>query len=690
MHPIPNHQSPAFYIFKDNFLKQISSGAHLPYAQLKSSMSDELHALDGPHALCTFPLQPSSVVLLGRRCSPRSLASRFPPRPQPPTEVLLVEDKEVSSNHCALIFFDGLWHVFDLGSTNGTKLRGTRLQPTSGALDMASGAALAHGDTLQCGRSVLQLKLAGSGAAAPGAQGGGAGMKRQREVGDNVNGDRRCASPSARASAASAAAAASPLPRPTMEPAAWLRAVLLTAPPSALGPTPSRDLSACVNHLASHKAAQLLCGPDSVEGPMLQRELLLAADEFAAAQRARQSASLESNTAKAATPAAAATVVASHALALALVEREASCTALSALFLRTVHGTLIGGSCGTSSSSSSSSSSSAIVPSNLRTSRVRVGSTTFAAAACVPGELEALLNLLNGLDARVKRQEASPFTLAAAAAVGVLSLHPFSDGNGRLSRLLVNWALRRHGLPFDLALCATPSARARYIAALRAARAELARGGGLAPFADLLVGHAARAWEELDRLSSSRSAESSAGAAVAAARKAAREAGCMVCLEDKPNVATLCCGAAVHLNCLSEWLASSPSPTCVQCREALPRPPARSSGSGDGGGGGGGGGGLVLETTTTSNDEASSHRTPDFAEEGGTTEDTTSEDDGEGTTEDTTSSDSGSSPPAASAAPAQGRLMCACRNQAAVGCSNRSCGACCVRNGGLPCSRHSC
>jgi hypothetical protein len=60
----------------------------------------------------------------------------------------------------------------------------------------------------------------------------------------------------------------------------------------------------------------------------------------------------------------------------------------------------------------------------------------------------------------------------------------------------------------------------------------------------------------------------------------------MICLERGPNIATLCCGAAVHLNCMcvsplgsvvsfcgpyalgrAMWLADAPHPTCVSCRE---------------------------------------------------------------------------------------------------------------------------
>ena len=39
---------------------------------------------------------------------------------------------------------------------------------------------------------------------------------------------------------------------------------------------------------------------------------------------------------------------------------------------------------------------------------------------------------------------------------------------------------------------------------------------------------------------------------------------CMICHEEGPNIATLCCGAAVHLNCMAKWLADAPQPSCIR------------------------------------------------------------------------------------------------------------------------------
>ena len=48
---------------------------------------------------------------------------------------------------------------------------------------------------------------------------------------------------------------------------------------------------------------------------------------------------------------------------------------------------------------------------------------------------------------REEEKRLNPVELAALAHLKFVSIHPFSDGNGRISRLLVNYVLKKHGYP---------------------------------------------------------------------------------------------------------------------------------------------------------------------------------------------------------------------------------------------------
>ena len=66
---------------------------------------------------------------------------------------------------------------------------------------------------------------------------------------------------------------------------------------------------------------------------------------------------------------------------------------------------------------------------------------------------------------------------------------------------------------------------------------------------------------------SSESQEEQDVQAVKRFRESAAEGECMICFEDGPNIITACCGKAVHLNCLAEWLATKN--TCPHCRRCF-------------------------------------------------------------------------------------------------------------------------
>jgi len=178
---------------------------------------------------------------------------------------------------------------------------------------------------------------------------------------------------------------------------------------------------------------------------------------------------------------------------------------------------------------------------------------------------------------------------AAAAVMGILNLLPFKAGNQRLARILLNWSLRRAGLPFCIILYSCRGEKLEYHASIESTRQNfflVPRGGvddhdmtrilqttsGLTPLVAYLLSRIARAATELCRLVEQKSlmasTESEARLVRLAREKTATEGFCIICLDDNPNIATLCCGKPVHFNCLAEWLSSNAS--CPQCRSSLP------------------------------------------------------------------------------------------------------------------------
>ena len=59
--------------------------------------------------------------------------------------------ENVSGKHCQLRYIRGVWHIRDLGSTNGTTLNGVKI---------AGEKKLKHGDTLAFGSSTARFEVA--------------------------------------------------------------------------------------------------------------------------------------------------------------------------------------------------------------------------------------------------------------------------------------------------------------------------------------------------------------------------------------------------------------------------------------------------------------------------------------------------------------------------------------------------
>ena len=99
-------------------------------------------------------------------------------------------------------------------------------------------------------------------------------------------------------------------------------------------------------------------------------------------------------------------------------------------------------------------------PGRFRRFPARCGNRIFVDADQISSLMEEFLSALQTI---LCRQDLSMWGKAAWACAHLLAIHPFTDGNGRLARLLANWVLISCGLPFTVVLCSSDAQRAEYI-----------------------------------------------------------------------------------------------------------------------------------------------------------------------------------------------------------------------------------
>ena len=372
-----------------------------------------------------------------------------------------------------------------------------------------------------------------------------------------------------------------------------------------------------------------------------------------------------------------------------------------------------------------------------RTTQARAGNTLF----CPPNDIDREMNhLFHSIQAYQRNWNLLPepnsnrngndsisrvyhaIALAAMVLYGINDIHPFADGNGRMARVYANFMLQEllH-LPFTITLVATLQQRREYIeglqhgherirglATVRASASNDPAGStntgstststspasavaAFEPLIRMLVERVAHAIVQFQALLTERARAALDEEEARIARQVRERAAagqCIICLDARPNIATLCCGQAVHLNCIAEWLANGT--TCVGCRSPLPRmiqpgatthavqpaaapnnlPPAHDTTT------------AGEENTTAS--LPSDHNTTTAAEEDTTTNvlhahDTTTS----SAEEDTTTN----LPPAPQAINQTYCQQCLC-SRAALDCVLGNCGPCCVMSG-IYCPRHN-
>lgn len=87
---------------------------------------------------------PAFTPLPGRGGSPIPISGASVRIGQGPQNEVIIDDDTVSTSHARLEFVDGLWHLSDLGSRNGTFVDGERI-PAGGTVTLSSGVPVAFG-----------------------------------------------------------------------------------------------------------------------------------------------------------------------------------------------------------------------------------------------------------------------------------------------------------------------------------------------------------------------------------------------------------------------------------------------------------------------------------------------------------------------------------------------------------------
>lgn len=236
----------------------------------------------------------------------------------------------------------------------------------------------------------------------------------------------------------------------------------------------------------------------------------------------------------------------------------------------------------------------------IRKKQVRAGKSIFTPIDDVKSQLDEYVSLLRDLEDKMSYGNSSVVSkglglvLFASVALFVLcDIHPFLDGNGRLARIMSNFAMIKCGLPFVVNIFATPLQRSEYIRALQITRRNARMAsvglvspnvfsllrrqiGVMGPIFNVILDRMSKACAECQEVIQEKNKLESENLEAVAAKKFREKAAagnCLICMDENPNIATLCCGKAVHINCMAKWLSNRLE--CPHCRYSLPSLPAQ-------------------------------------------------------------------------------------------------------------------
>lgn len=212
----------------------------------------------------------------------------------------------------------------------------------------------------------------------------------------------------------------------------------------------------------------------------------------------------------------------------------------------------------------------------FRTTKIKIGEKKF----CSPDKVSSYMAdfIKDSIDI-INREDLDILEKAAIISIAFIDIHPFRDGNGRMMRIIVNWILTKiGGYPFVISLRSNILNHKKYIAAIRSCvdDKEPFIIKTLDPFIDFIAKRCQLSWKqfEINLLKSKQTSTISVDtdAILKNAREEAQKSSCGICHDILPNVCTLCCGAAIHINCIIQWLNEATNPNCPFCRYEMEPP----------------------------------------------------------------------------------------------------------------------